>query len=235
MKTIEIATAHNIIFNYGLASVMQRIVAYGIDLGIMLIYATIVSIIITPSTPLWMMCVFLVLMLYHFLMESLNRGQSIGKMILKIRVVTLRGKTPTAQDLFIRWIFRMIDITFTVGTLGIINILASEKHQRIGDLMARTTVISLKNSNHLKLEGILKLNSQTKELQYPGVRMFNDKDMILLKQTLDRASRFPTNENKSFLKKLGVRIFEDLGLDVSNLSAKVLRDILNDYILTTRK
>jgi len=235
MKEIEIATAHNIIFNYTLASLMQRIVAFGIDIIVLYFYSMIFSLILTPYTPLWMVLVLTVLMLYHFIMESLNRGQSIGKMILKIRVVTLHGKTPSAQDLFIRWIFRMIDITFTLGTLAIINVLASEKHQRIGDLMARTTVISLKNSNHLKLEGILKLNNQNQELLFPGVTAFSDQDMILLKQTLNRTSLYPTIENKTFLKELGTRIFNQLGLDVSKVSEKNLRNILNDYILATRK
>ena len=53
------------------------------------------------------------MLLYHLLFEVFNNGQSIGKASLRIRVVKLDGSQPDLGSLLIRWLLRILDITFT--------------------------------------------------------------------------------------------------------------------------
>ncbi len=234
MKNIEIATAHNIVFKYELATVMHRILAFVIDLLILMVYMWIASVFLSWSTVLWYIFVFLGFAFYHFIMEVFNRGQSIGKKVMKLRVVTLRGTTPAINDLFVRWVFRMIDITFSFGLLAIINIVGSEKNQRIGDLIAQTAVISLKSSTGVSLKSLLELNKSEESVSYPGLRQYTDEDMVLLKHALTRYHNYKTDENRAILTTIGKRILEDLEIKKDKLSISFLKELLNEYVIITR-
>ena len=75
-------------------------------------------------------------MSYFFVMESL-KGQTLGKKIMKLRVVHPDGSAATASKIAARTIARPIDYTL----IGIVAVLASgKKRQRIGDMLAGTIV-----------------------------------------------------------------------------------------------
>jgi uncharacterized RDD family membrane protein YckC len=59
---------------------------------------------------------------------------------LGIRVVTLDGGEPTSAQLTLRWLFLVVDAMF-FGVVGLIAMLATAMHQRIGDSMADTLVV----------------------------------------------------------------------------------------------
>ena len=88
----------------------------------------------------WGLIYFLIYIAYFTIMEGHN-GQTIGKMITKIRVVREEdgGKINIEQAL-IRNILRIIDglINYLVGA---VLIWRSEKKQRLGDSIAKTMVI----------------------------------------------------------------------------------------------
>ena len=91
MRNIEITTAHNIVVSHELASVGQRIVAAIIDILVAFLYAMLVLLVIGESSVLFYLLIFPVIWLYHLLFEIYNEGQSLGKMLLKIRVVSIEG------------------------------------------------------------------------------------------------------------------------------------------------
>lgn len=75
-------------------------------------------------------------MSYFFVMESL-KGQTLGKKIMKLRVMHPDGTAATASKIAARTIARPIDYTM----IGIVTVLASgKKRQRIGDMLAGTIV-----------------------------------------------------------------------------------------------
>lgn len=235
MKYIDISTSHNISIRYELAPVMYRIVAWLIDIIILGVYAIVVSIVASSSTFLWYTLVFFVLAFYHLAFEILNNGQSIGKSIMKIKVVTLHGRTAKAQDYFLRWIFRMLEVTFSVGMLAILYITSTEKHQRIGDILAQTTVIKLKAQNYYDLHGLIKLGSQKREITYPSVIRYDDVDMMLVKDALSRIKKAPSVENKKFVLELSNRMLTDLDIKLKNVKrVAFLETVLLDYISLTR-
>ena len=235
MKYIDISTSHNISIRYELASAMQRILAWMIDFIILMVYVSLVSIVASVSTVLWYILVFFVAAFYHLAFEILNNGQSIGKRLLKIKVVTLHGRTAKAQDYFLRWIFRMLEVTFSAGMMAILYITSTEKHQRIGDILAQTTVINLKADNHYDLGGLIKLGSQKREITYPRVTMYDDTDLMLVKDAITRLNKSPSAENKKFVRTIADRIATDLEVNLKDIKRlNFLETILLDYIALTR-
>ncbi len=83
--------------------------------------------------------------LYFTILEGL-RGQTVGKIILNIKVVGYDGKEIGMGKAFIRNLLRVIDGLF-LYIIGLILIMATEKKQRLGDIAAGSVVISLRDSS----------------------------------------------------------------------------------------
>ncbi|MGB7544337.1 MAG: RDD family protein [Methanothrix sp.] len=76
---------------------------------------------------------------YYTYLEG-TRGQTIGKMITKIKVVRGDGTPIDMEQAFKRNILRVIDGLF-VYLIGAILIWRSDKQQRLGDTVAKTVVV----------------------------------------------------------------------------------------------
>jgi uncharacterized RDD family membrane protein YckC len=84
---------------------------------------------------------FLIFMfLYFVILEGLT-GYTLGKWMIKIRVVDLKGKIPGLRRGFYRNILRFIDGLPVLNILGIYLIVNSEEKARFGDRIAGTRVI----------------------------------------------------------------------------------------------
>ena len=83
---------------------------------------------------------FVLAMAYYALMEG-YRGQTVGKMLLGIRVVREEGGgVPGFKAALIRSLLRVVDGLFGY-LVGFVAVVASEKNQRLGDMAARTLVV----------------------------------------------------------------------------------------------
>jgi len=81
--------------------------------------------------------------LYFTLLEGRN-GQTVGKMIVKIKVVKKANYSPiTYSEAAVRTILRIIDLIPFIAPylLGAVLIWASEHRQRLGDRVANTIVV----------------------------------------------------------------------------------------------
>ena len=58
---------------------------------------------------------------------------------MKTRVVMADGSSPTVGALFLRYVCEMVDLW--MGFVGIIFIMCTKRHQRLGDLAAGTMVV----------------------------------------------------------------------------------------------
>jgi hypothetical protein len=168
--------------------------------------------------------------------EIFNLGQTPGKKVLKIRVVTLDGDVPSLNQYLIRWAFRLLDIGSTLGMLAIIGIYSSEKGQRIGDLMAGTTVIKNNKTHHFNFFKNLQANTRDYVPQFPGVTRYNDDEMLLLKTVLQRYKMRKTPENENNVLQIGNKIANDLKFRIPDHGyLSFLERVLEDYIILTRK
>lgn len=129
------------------ASIGERMIALLIDFIVIVIYiyatSTLLSITHIPFNLHYAslyLIVFLPLLTYHLLWEVFNEGQSIGKKIMRIRVVKADGSTPSISSYLLRWLLFIVDGPLT-GGLGLLAILLTKKNQRLGDLAAGTIVV----------------------------------------------------------------------------------------------
>jgi uncharacterized RDD family membrane protein YckC len=256
MKSIEFESAQNVKIEYELASVAQRAAAAMIDFFAFLIYFIICGMVIGFSGYFeadYGSYLFLQLLLikipwifYNPTIEYLTQGQSLGKYILGIRVVTVSGERPGLREVFTRWIFKgdflwisadfFILFWFGIGVLGIIYAGTSDRRQRMGDVMANTIVIKNKSSIKYSLKDVLSIKSQDNYTPvYTDVVRFTDEDMLLIKNTIQRVRANPNPETKQFAIDLANKSAELMGLEETpKKRLQFLQTLLQDYVVLTR-
>src|SRR5690606_19464760 len=160
MTEITIGTAQNVVINFKPASLGERIVAFVIDMAIKMAYIFAVLYLLYEvfnfqrflnSLDSWeqgvvMFVVLIPFIFYTLFFESWTNGQTIGKKVMKIRVIKIEGYQARFSDYFSRWLFRLVDIYILSGLPAILGIIFSTKSQRLGDMVTDTTVISLKSN-----------------------------------------------------------------------------------------
>jgi uncharacterized RDD family membrane protein YckC len=260
MKSIEFESAQNVKVEYELASVGQRTVAAMLDVIAFLIYFLIFSIILGLSSPFSQdavgmgktMFIFLLMIkipwiFYNPLIEYLTHGQSLGKYIMGIRVVTISGERPGLREVFTRWIFKgdfiwisadplTILIWIAIGVIGILFAGTSERRQRMGDAMANTIVIRNKSSMRYTLRDVLSIKSQDNYTPvYGNAIRFTDEDMLLIKSTIQRVRSNPNPETKKFAIELANESARLIGLEEPpQKRLEFLQTLLQDYVVLTR-
>ena len=190
--TMRVTTPENISFQYQLAGPFRRIFAYFLDLGIALgVYAVICTLIsflfaalAIPATYIGASALlealvgilsgltaigwFIIYWFYGAYMETQYNGQTLGKRITKMRVITIHGHAIDGVQATLRNFFRLLDLMplVSVGALfmieptdtemdkvlylpliptclfGLIVMTINRRYQRVGDLVANTVVVN---------------------------------------------------------------------------------------------
>ncbi|MCI6160028.1 MAG: RDD family protein [Bacteroidales bacterium] len=89
-------------------------------------------------------------LLYSLLCEIFNHGQSIGKKLMKTRVVKTDGSTPGIGTCLLRWILFIADGP-ALSFIGILVMLINRNNQRLGDIAAGTMVIKLNSYSRIQV------------------------------------------------------------------------------------
>lgn len=133
------------------ASIGERFIALLIDYILIVIYVmSTITFLLKAYLPgdfhmfIYIFIIILPALCYPFLCETFNHGQSFGKQLMNIRVVKTDGSTPSISSYLLRWLLFIVDGPLT-GGLGLLCILLTKNHQRLGDLAAGTMVIKEKN------------------------------------------------------------------------------------------
>lgn len=245
MKTIEFTTAQHVKIEYEIASSLQRAVASIIDVFAFFIYFLILGLILDASMFdtgigtqrfVELFLARIPWIFYSPIIESLTRGQSLGKFTMGIRVVKINGENAGLREYFTRWIFRVVDIWFGFGFLAILFSSTSQRGQRLGDTMAGTVVIRKRNSLTYNLNNILNIkNTETHQATYQNVVRFTDEDVMLIKNTLQRLQHSPSEETKKFAVELCHQTAKIIGLtETPQRKTEFLRTVLLDYVVLTR-
>lgn len=89
---------------------------------------------------------------YYVLPEGLT-GFTLGKFIARVRVVNMDGNKPGLLKSALRTFLRLIEVNPVLfgNILAGILVLASEKHQRLGDMIAKTFVLKVKDLKEFNL------------------------------------------------------------------------------------
>ena len=161
---LQIETPENVVLTYQLAGPAARCGAYLLDLLIRIGLFFVLSIVFTVvgialpgmGTGLTLLALFFLEFGYYVVCEGLFNGKTLGKRAFGLRVIQEQGYPMTFWSALLRNLLRAADaipLAMLYGTQlplfqfiplygpGFLSMLLSGKHQRLGDLAARTVVI----------------------------------------------------------------------------------------------
>ncbi len=190
MAVISITTTQNIELEYDLASLGERIVATIIDLVIFFGYLFLVLMAMNFSSNAlsgwgWLnILLFLPIAFYSLLSEIIFNGQSVGKRVMGIKVISLNGNQASFSQYLTRWLFRLIDLWMFSFVLATIMVAITEKHQRLGDLIAGTTLVKTRPHTAMQQTLYTPVADTNYAVNYPEVTNLRDADMQLVKEVL---------------------------------------------------
>ncbi|OQP40870.1 hypothetical protein A4H97_14775 [Niastella yeongjuensis] len=248
MLLVKLDTGFNIEVEFALSPFHRRFFAWLIDVTIQgtfvyfgnMLMSALVSADWDHQT--WMVVLFMLpFILYHLISEIIMNGQSVGKMAMQIKVMTLQGGEPSVSQYLIRWLFRIIDfpIFLFLGTIsgysswwsvffifaGLICIIATPKSQRLGDLVAGTILIDLKKRASWQDTVFTEVES-TYQPRYPQVMQLSDRDINTLKNIIETVKK---RNDYDLSLKIAHRIQSKLKMTSDQDSLEFLKTLLKDY------
>ena len=246
MSKIQIKTTQNILLAFEPASIVERMGAFAIDFVLIMGYGYIASVIIDLSgysfstNPWEFSAISSVLMLpaafYSLVAESLMQGQTVGKRILKIRVLKIDGYQASFADFFIRWLFALVEVALFLGSAALISIISSKYSQRLGDFAAGTAVITERNKMNIS-HTILEELSYTYQPLFTQaeVLLFSDQDAQTIKNYLALALK--SKNGHLTIARLADKITEISKREHTSFTKKAdfVQQFLKDYSFYTGK
>ncbi|MGM9476784.1 RDD family protein [Pedobacter sp. GSP4] len=195
MDTIKISTAQNIDIEYEIAGLGERIAARCIDLVGFAILAIITVIVmgaaqmsLSGNAGLVVLFIFLAIFAFYDLVCELTMdGQTLGKKVLKVKVISLDGGQPTLGQYILRWLFRTIDFGFPFGwgVVALIAVVVTKNHQRLGDILAKTTLIKTTPRTQLANVAFNFSLPDEYDAQFKEVIHLSDRDIELIHEVLN--------------------------------------------------
>lgn len=194
MEQFQIETAQNISINQNAAHLGDRMLAYVIDSFIIVVYTILMFWLLfsldVDMGDMWFlyMVISLPAFLYYVVLETFMDGKTVGKSLMKIRVVKLDGSKPNFSSYFVRWVLRIVDVALSSGGIAVFTILIRGNGQRVGDIAAGTTVISEQKRISIK-DTLLRELPEDYKPKFPQVTVFKDNEIQTIKELFDSAKR----------------------------------------------
>lgn len=173
-SSIQIRTPEGIVFSQWIAGPVSRFLAWGIDLVIVLVGASLITSFLVAfellavglGQAIGVLVQFALMIGYAIVLEWLWNGQTLGKRVLRLRVVDLHGLRMKPSQVVVRNLLRFVDMVPVFYLVGGIACIFSRRGQRLGDLAANTIVIRIPRTSEPDLDQLAagKFNSFR---QYP--------------------------------------------------------------------
>jgi uncharacterized RDD family membrane protein YckC len=154
---------------------------------------------LTVGVALAVLFTFMVTWGYFLLFEVIWSGQTPGKRVAGIRVLTVRGEPITLIHALVRNLLRLVDMMPTSYMIGTIAILATRRGQRLGDLAAGTIVV---RERRAELPGTLPPLDPALALPPQLVRAFSAEDVRLARDFLLRAPSLPPSRRAELARQV---------------------------------
>ena len=146
-------TPEAVVLDLPIASAGLRVIARAIDLliSVFAAFVLLVGLVAVGNETIAIiggaLVSFAVLLGYPVLMEAFWGGRTLGKAIMKLRVVRTDGAPIALTQATARGALGLVDVWTTLGFLGLVSMVVSKRSQRLGDLVAGTLVLRRSSSS----------------------------------------------------------------------------------------
>ena len=215
METIRITTSQNIDIDYEIGGLGERIVARLIDLGILIavyIFGLLMGLFAgistgSSATIIVAVVVYLfVLAFYDLAFEVFMNGQSPGKKVMKIKVISLDGAQASVGQYLLRWLFRIIDFGIPPGLVALVVAALNEKTQRLGDIVAGTILV--RTVPRTKMDNIVFMPvDEGYQPYFTAAGQLNDRDIELIHEVI---GNYMKTNNPGIVYRMAQRVKEHL-------------------------
>jgi uncharacterized RDD family membrane protein YckC len=230
MADTGILTGQYVRIEQAVASVGDRILAQLIDWGVVysyLIMAIWIESELKIEIPWVIILTLLVWLFYTPFMEVMNKGQTLGKMVMKMRVVKADGSRPSLGAYIMRWMLFLVDGPMT-SFMGLIPMIMTKSNQRLGDLAAGTVVVKLQNYKKIQVS----LDEYDYLMKNYTPRYVQAADLSLEQIEIIRRTLLQTEESANYyrLGQLSEKVQQKLAINRAEPNdEQFLRRILRDY------
>ncbi|MBK8497675.1 MAG: RDD family protein [Flavobacteriales bacterium] len=234
MSEIHIETAQNVVVKHEVANVGSRIAAYlldGVILAAWIIVWFFLLVLASPDENVSILVGVVVIgipyVFYHLICELTMDGKSIGKSVMKIKVARVDGGQPRVGQYLLRWLLRPVDGFYG---LGLVVVLINGRGQRLGDLAAGTTVISLKQRMQLR-DTLMTEVSTGHQVRFPEAVRLNDAQAAMIKEVLQNIQ---VGNRWQLVEEMADKVRRAIGNNGDGMkSTEFLRTVLKDYVYLT--
>lgn len=144
-----IRTPENVTFEFELAGLASRALAWAIDVLVMVVLGFLAILLVSPlanvmggfASAILLVLVFVIQWGYSTLFEWLWGGQTIGKRLVGLRAISENGVRMSFVQAVIRNVVRIVDLMPGVYLVGGASALLDPHGRRLGDMLAGTIVI----------------------------------------------------------------------------------------------
>ena len=176
------------------------------------------------TLSLVVLAIFLLIWGYHIFFEFLWNGQTPGKRVAGVRVLTTRGEPVTFVHVLVRNLLRIVDFLPSSYMLGAVCILVTRRSQRLGDLAAGTIVV---HERFDALPRTLAPLDPSAALPPRIAAAFTVEDVALARDFLLRAGSMPARRHG----ELGARIASTLRGRLAASSQPAPSDLTDERLL----
>jgi uncharacterized RDD family membrane protein YckC len=254
MAIIQIATAFNIDLEFEIAEFHKRLLAYIIDFVLLIIFLFSMKYLLydafrlgfEQNAGLDILAISMPMLLYSLLTELWMNGQTVGKKLLSIRVISLEGGEPTFGQYILRWITKFFEwpfffgyiafsnanvlvytfITALFGIAVVIIISISPRNQRLGDIVAGTVIVNTRSALTVADTVFMQINKTDYKVMFPEVMRLSDRDINTIKGVLTMATK---RNNYDMCHRVALKIKEVLNINTDMHVDQFLEKLLEDY------
>lgn len=160
---LTIQTPEGVQFVHQLASPVIRFIAVAIDTFVISSVSSMLSVCVSLlgfisldiAMAFNILLYFAVSIGYYILLEVVWRGQTVGKRVMRLRVMDANGLKLGPSQLILRNLLRFVDSLPVLYFLGGLFALINRRSQRLGDIAAGTVVVRLLEIKQPELSKVL--------------------------------------------------------------------------------
>ncbi len=234
----------NVVILYELAPTRDRLLAAGVDALVVLTGGSVLFWLLASAGdnlyatgPIYVGMLVLAYVLYNLFFDVWRGGQTPGRWLMGTRTIRIDGKPIGWTDALMRALLLLVDGLLSAGLIGFLLIQTSPRGQRLGDIVAHTTVVRIQNRRAIYLADVLHLSSMSSHtVTYPQVRRLNEADLLFTKMVLSRWSQYPNDAHWEVAEQLAQRLAALLQVPppAPEKTYDFLETLLRDYVALTR-